>query len=264
MPTPGARIYGLAAIALGLVGLVWADFASVWQPVPPEWPARTALAYAWGGLFLAGGLTLQRRRTAAVGAWLVAGLFLPFAFLWAKRILGFPQLFGTWSGLCEQLAMILGGLAIVAMQRPAEAAGTRRLALAVRLLFGLCLLAFGAAHFLALEQTAAAVPPWLPFGGRFWAEATGLCHALAGLALLSGVRMLLAARLLTAMFVGFGLLVWLPRLFDATHEQITWAGNAINLVLTGAAWAVADMIAKARRAKQERPAVPPASSEGGS
>ena len=36
----GARIYGLAAVLLGLVGLAWGDFAAVWQPVPPDWPAQ--------------------------------------------------------------------------------------------------------------------------------------------------------------------------------------------------------------------------------
>jgi hypothetical protein len=44
----GSRVYGLGAIALGLAGLVWGDFALVWQPVPPGVPGRTALAYATG------------------------------------------------------------------------------------------------------------------------------------------------------------------------------------------------------------------------
>jgi uncharacterized membrane protein YphA (DoxX/SURF4 family) len=244
MTTYGARIYGLAAIALGLVGLAWGDFAAVWQPVPPDWPARTALAYLWAGLFVAGGVMLQLRRTAAIGALLVAALFLPFAALWAKRVIGFPQIFGTWSGFCEQLVLILGGIAawltsVATAADPEE----RRLARTVRLIFGLCLLAFGTAHFLYVKETAALVPAWLPPGTHFWAYATGACHALAGLALLSGIQAPLAARLLTAMFVGFGLLVWLPQLFTAPHEHMAWAGNAINFVLIGAAWAVAGMIA---------------------
>ena len=246
MTTFGARSYGLAAIALGLVGLAWGDFAAVWQPVPPDWPARTALAYAWAALFVAGGLMLQLRRTAKAGALLVAALFLPFALLWAKRVIGFPQIFGTWSGFCEQLALILGGLAAWASLRPAEAPGTRRLALAVRLLFGACLLAFAAAHFLYVTETAAMVPAWLPPGTRFWAYATGACHALAGLALLSNIQALLAARLVTLMFIGFGLLVWLPQLFTDPHEHQVWAGNAINFMLTAAAWAVADLIGRSR------------------
>lgn len=243
----GVRAYGIGAIALGLVGLVWGDFAAVWQPVPADWPARTALAYLWAGLFVAGGVLLQVRRTARAGALLVAALFIPFALLWAKRVIGFPQIFGTWSGFCEQLTLILGGvaawLACHAMTDPAE----RRLARTVRLLFGLCLLAFGGAHFLYVRETAAMVPAWLPPGTSFWAYATGACHALAGLALLSGIQALLAARLVTAMFAGFGLLVWLPQLFTAPHEHMAWAGNAINLTLTAAAWAVAEMIGRGRQ-----------------
>ena len=42
----GRRVFGLAAIALGLVGLAWGDFAAVWQPVPKETPAYLGLAYA--------------------------------------------------------------------------------------------------------------------------------------------------------------------------------------------------------------------------
>jgi uncharacterized membrane protein YphA (DoxX/SURF4 family) len=251
MPTFGARIYGIAAIALGLVGLFWGDFAAVWQPVPPDWPARTALACIWAALFVAGGIMLQNRRTAAIGALLVAALFIPFFLLWAKRVMGFPQIFGTWSGLAEQLTLILGGIAawltsVGTAHEPEE----RRLARTVRLLFGLCLLAFGAAHILYVKETAAMVPAWLPPGTRFWACATGACHILAGLALLSGFRALLAARLLVAMFAGFGLLVWLPQLFTSPHEHMAWAGNAINLVLIGAAWAVADLIGRFSAARR--------------
>ena len=42
----GQRVFGLAAVALGVVGLVWDDFALVWQPVPANLPGRAMLAYA--------------------------------------------------------------------------------------------------------------------------------------------------------------------------------------------------------------------------
>lgn len=115
-----------------------------------------------------------------------------------------------------------------------------------RVVFGLCLLAFGTAHFLYPAETAALVPKWLPPGPKAWALITGACHVAAGLALLSGVRALLAARLLTAMFVGFGLLVWLPQLFAHPEVHMSWAGNAINLALIGAAWVTADSVARFR------------------
>jgi uncharacterized membrane protein YphA (DoxX/SURF4 family) len=236
----GSRVLGLAAIALGLVGLVWADFASVWQPVPPEMPGRLALAYLAAALFVVAGAGLQWRRTAPWSALLLAALVVPYAALWARRVIGFPGIFATWSGFCEQLALIAGAAMAYACLRP----GARRLALAGRLIFGLCLVAFGTAHFLYVGETAAMVPAWIPPGGRAWALATGACHLAGGLALLSGILAKLAARLVTAMFAGFGLLVWLSQLFAGPQEHMAWAGNAINLLLTGAAWAVADSIAR--------------------
>ena len=240
----GNRIFGAAAIALGLVGLVWGDFAAVWQPVPQEMPGYVFLAYAAALLQCGAGLALQWRRTSAAGALLLAALCAVFALLWARRIIAHPEIFAVWSGTAEQLALAVGGFAAYVSQRPRDELFAVRFAQACRLAFGLCLVAFGAAHFLYVTETAAMVPAWLPPGQRIWALATGAAHLLAGLALLSGIKALLAARLLTAMFVGFGLLVWLPQLFATPHEHIAWAGNAINFALIGAAWAVADMVAR--------------------
>jgi hypothetical protein len=60
----------------------------------------------------------------------------------------------------------------------------------------------------------------------FWAIVTTIAFVLAAIALLSGRSALLAARLLTAMLIGFGLLVWLPAPFADPHKMINWAGNA--------------------------------------
>jgi hypothetical protein len=73
---------------------------------------------------------------------------------------------------------------------------------------------------------------------------TGACHLLAGLALLSGVRALLAGRLVTTMFIGFGVFVWAPQLFLSPGDHTAWAGNATNFALIGAAWAVSSSIAE--------------------
>ena len=41
----GSRVYGLGLMALGMVCLAWGDFV-LGQPVPKDFPVRTALAYA--------------------------------------------------------------------------------------------------------------------------------------------------------------------------------------------------------------------------
>ena len=68
MITLGVRVYGLGALALGVIGLVWGDFALVWQPVPQGLPGRTALAYAVAAALALAGAALNFKRTAAIGA----------------------------------------------------------------------------------------------------------------------------------------------------------------------------------------------------
>ena len=62
----------------------------------------------------------------------------------------------------------------------------------------------------------------------------------------SGIQAVLASRLLTAMLLGFGALVWARLLFANPGIHIMWTGNAINLAMAGAAWVVADSMAESR------------------
>ena len=58
---------------------------------------------------------------------------------------------------------------------------------------------------------------------------------------------LLAAILLTAMLVSFGLLAN-GRILLADHSSHwNWTESAVNLAVVGAAWVVADMLAQPRR-----------------
>lgn len=244
----GRRVYGLAAIALGLIGLRWDDFAAVWQPVPKTLPGHAPLALAAALLFLMAGIGMQWRRTLRVSALALAGLYLVFALLWARRVVGFPQIFGTWSGAAEQLALVAGGVLAFVSVEPPEPERRAALSAAVRtvaqLVFGLSLLAFGVSHFIYVKETAAMAPRWLPLGQTVWAHLTGLGHIAAGLSLIAGVLAVIAARLLTLMFAVFGVLVWLPRLLHHPGDHMVWCGNAINLALIGAAWVVADTVAR--------------------
>lgn len=238
------RVYGMSGIALGVLGLLWGDFAAVWQPVPPEVPHRAGLAYAAAALFLAGGVAVQWRRSLPAGAATLALLHLAFMVFWVRRIVGFPELIGTWSGTAELLVMALGAGATYLAVQPRSKPMAVRAAQGTRILFGLCLVAFGLAHFLAAAETAGLVPAWIPPNQRFWALATGVFHLLAGAALITNLWALLASRLLTIMFVGFGLLVWAPQLFVHPEMHIVWAGNAINFAMIAAAWMMSHTIAR--------------------
>jgi uncharacterized membrane protein len=245
----GRHVYGLAAILLGLVGLWWGDFASPWQSVSTDLPGHMALAYVAALLFVASGVALQFRRTAPIGSIVLVGLYAIFALLRAGRAVGSPQIFALWLGTAEELALVVGGIVSFAIAR--DSPRTAQIVRTGRLVFGLCLLIFGVAHLVYVPETAAMVPAWLPPSTRFWAIITGVAHLAGGLALLSNILAWLAARLVTAMFIGFGAFVWLPQLISTPTDHMVWGGNGVNLALVGAIWIIADAIAP-REAGQRR------------
>jgi uncharacterized membrane protein YphA (DoxX/SURF4 family) len=83
----------------------------------------------------------------------------------------------------------------------------------------------------------------MPQGQEFWVIVTGISFVLAGLAILSGIRDVLAARLLALLFLMFNVLA-LPQFIFADHKgHAAWGGNAFNLALVAAAWILADSLA---------------------
>lgn len=242
--TFGTRVYGLGAVALGLVGLAWGDFALQWQPVPDGVPGRLLLAYATGAALMLAGAALNSPRAAAFGAAALTFLYAAgVVLLHGPRVAAHPLVLAGWSGAAEQLVLVAGGLIAYASWGKVDAALAARLSHFARLGFGACLLVFGSAHFLYLDFTAAMVPKWIPPGQMFWACATGAAHIAAGLAILSGEQNRLAAILVTAMFAGFSILLHIPNLIADPASHVNWVINAINLALTGAAWVVADSLA---------------------
>lgn len=237
------RIYGVAAVGFGLVGLVWGDLAAVLEPVPKDLPGRSALAYAVAVACLLGGLAIQWRRTAALGALALTALFSLGAILFhVPRIIAYPSVFATWEGSAEQLALVAGGLVAYAYCAHLEPAAAERISKIGRLIFGVCLIVFGLAHLFYLAYTAKLVPAWLPPGQMFWTYATAAGHFAAGIAILSGIAARPAAMLLTAMFVVFGILVHAPTIIIDPHAHINWSENALNFALIALAWVMASSI----------------------
>jgi hypothetical protein len=115
-----------------------------------------------------------------------------------------------------------------------------------RILLGICVVSFALEQAFYLGPTAGFVPKWIPPSQMFWAIATTVLFALAALALLANQKALLAARLLTAMIVGFGLLVWLPLLVSRPHDQANWSETAENFAIAGATWILADLVGESR------------------
>jgi uncharacterized membrane protein len=128
-------------------------------------------------------------------------------------------------------------------------AGPARIA---RWIFGLCSVDFGLAHLTGVPLVAAMVPKWIPFGGEFWAVLTGIAFVLAGLAILSRILDILAARLLALMLLGFSALTLAPHIFASPRDHVAWGGNAYNLAAVGAALIFAEWLATSRAVQKKQ------------
>src|SRR5689334_1516803 len=135
----GARVYGLAAIMMGVAGLLWADFATGGIRIPATLPGHALLAYAVAVLLIAGGALIQWRRLW--GAALLAAIFgASFVLVDLGPLVIHARTFDYWEATAEPLAMTMGGLI-------AFAAPSSRLSRIAIYVFACCLLVFGTAHF---------------------------------------------------------------------------------------------------------------------
>jgi hypothetical protein len=235
----GMYLYGAAGVALGLIGLASQDFATSWQRVGPGVAHREALAILAALCELGGGLTIFWPRSALAGAVLLTLIDSVFAALWVPQVVAMPGVFDNWGNFFEEASLVVAGLVLIAALTSRESAWARKEALIARL-YGVCVVSFGMAHFVYFAGAAAWVPRWIPPGQKFWVAATGTCFLMAAAAILSGVLAWLASRLLTAMIVGFELLVWVPKLAGSPRDHFMWSGNGICVALAAAAWVIAD------------------------
>jgi hypothetical protein len=192
---------------------------------------------------------IEWRRTAAWGA---AALTVYYALLVVilmngRLLLTDYAVFVTYENIAMQLAIAAGGLIVYAKTSKTDgidAALAARLTRLGQLAFGVCSLVFGGAHFVYMNLTAPLVPKWLPPTQAFWGYVTGVGFVAAGVAILTGVQARLAAILVTTMLASFGLLVNERILLADRSIHMNWTESAVNLAVTGAAWVVADSLAR--------------------
>jgi len=242
----GIYVYAIGAIFLGLLGLVSGDFATGWQHVGPQVPLRVPLAYLTAIIELAAGVALFWRPTTRAGASTLTVLYCVFTVVWIPKYLEDLHNFDPLGNVFEEFSLVVAGAVLFASFLPPWSLVSRRERLFARL-YGLCAISFGVGHIYYMPGLLSGIPKWIPPSQMFWFYVTTIGFFLAAAAILSGVMAPLASRLITAEILGFEMLYWIPKLFCRPHDHFTWAGNAISIALSGAAWVVADSICRAAK-----------------
>lgn len=241
-----ARVFfALTMIGLGIVGLIYGDFAMVWQRIPIEHlPGRQLIAYACAAIELVTGIGLLFRSTARFSAALLAVYLLLWLLLKLREVVVMPRMEASWLGFGEIAVIFAGGWILHA----SLADDGRRKALGfitgktgvrcARVLFALALPMIGLSHFFYSEQTVAFVPAWLPFR-LAWVYLTGAASIAASIAMLLGIVPRLAATLEAAMLSIITLLVWGPGVIATPTDRTQWTALIISFAIAGGAWLVA-------------------------
>jgi uncharacterized membrane protein len=110
------------------------------------------------------------------------------------------------------------------------------------MLFAISLIPIGLSHIVYVKETAALVPPWLPYRVG-WAYLTGVGQIACGLGVLFSILPKVAAIAEAGMISLFTLLVWGPAVLAAPTARLPWTAFFISWAIASAAWVVAQDIA---------------------
>ena len=232
----GRHMFGVAALALGIVTLVWHDYNGWHQP--------RYLVYVAGAAQIFGGAAIQFRGSAKTGAVVLAAAYVVFALLCVPGIVAKPQIYTNWGNFFEQVSLATGAAIVYA--RLLSVWSRETLHGIWRILLGICAVSFTLEQAIYLQATAGFVPKWIPPSQMFWAIATTVAFALAAVALVTNRMALLATRLLTLMLVMFGLLVWVPLFASDPRNHTNWSEFAETFAIAGTAWILADLLGEYR------------------
>jgi len=238
----GRIFFGASAVLFGVIALMWHD-RDTGQILHTIWrlPLASIVGPCLMAAQIAGGIAMQYPRAARLASIVLGGVYLLFSLACVPSIFAAPNLFERFGGsFFQQLSLLSGAIALYAATETdaVKAVTFGRLA---RLGLGVSAISFTLSQILFLRLTADLVPKGIPPNQMFWAILTTIAFALAALAILSNRQARLATRLMTLMLGLFGLLVWIPRLIAHPEVHFNWSEFALTVLITGAAWMVADL-----------------------
>jgi uncharacterized membrane protein YphA (DoxX/SURF4 family) len=245
----GRLCFGISIAFFGVQYLLYGRFEGGLPLVPPWTPGAPVLAYVLGLALILLALSIAtswRARHSAIS--LGTLLLLSFLFLHclhASSILhnGTDR---TRAFECLTLSAIGFTLAgILSNGRNSAASGiAANWALFLgRFLFAICMVVFGAQHFMYAGFIATLIPAWIPLH-LFWVYLTGTGMIVAGFWIATGILASLASLGLGVMFLLWFLLLHAPRVAASPRNGDEWTSALVALAVSGGSFLLASIFSK--------------------
>jgi uncharacterized membrane protein len=234
---PAISLLAIGLFAMGVLSVIYRDFAFNWQPVPAFHPGRDALAVVCGLFMIATSVALLFHATATPAARALFPFLLAWLCLKVPAVTAAPQIEGVWIGVGEIGMLLAGGWILFArLSRLEQAAFFHRITgrsgiRIAQILFGLAVIPVGLGHIFYVDITASLVPSWMPFRVGL-AYLTGVGQIVCGLAILLSLYTREAALIETAMIALFAFLVWGPDSWFAAAPKLAGTPPGFRFPLT--------------------------------
>ena len=224
--------------------MLYPDFDPLWHPVATYVPGHALFLYLGPLISLTAGVGLLVRQVAVIAARvLLATLFFWVLIFRLPDFVYQPAFQACWS-VVPALVMLAATLIIHVRlmtdydQTHPGFIGRRNGLRAARLLYGVCLIFFGIAHFVDVKDTITLIPHWLP-AHLFWAYFTGCTFIAAALADLVDVCAQLAITLSAVQIALFLIVIWIPILAAGPNTPFKWSETILTAALMAGALVVA-------------------------
>jgi putative oxidoreductase len=230
--------YGIALIAFGIQHFLFGDFIAGRAPEwPGELPGRFLFAYASGLSLVVGGLGVLVNKKARL-AMVISGMVI---LIWAalRNIYGIamnPEYGGLLTNTFKALTIGSGAFIVAdTFMEERDASSLDRLisamAVAGKYFLGFFLFIAGVQHFLFVDFVKFLVPTWIP-GDIFWTYFSAFALIAAGLGLITGIKVSLAAHLAGWMVLAWVFLLHVPRAI-VNANQNEWTAVFEALAVSG-------------------------------
>ncbi len=237
----GRIVFGSSAVLFGVIALTWHD-ADTWQNLQHVWslPFGVIIGSGLMSIQIAGGAGILLPRMAHWASAALCIVYLCFSLACVPDIIAATNLYDQFGGSFFLFFSLLCGAIAVYASTETNGAVATILGRLARIGLGICAVSFGLSQFLLPRETAQLTPKWIPPNQMFWVILTTVGFGLAAIAILINRHVRLALRLMALMLALFGGLVWIPRLIAHPKAHFNWSECALNFLVTGAAWVVAD------------------------